>query len=91
MNGNTLFPSCFPLQEQLMSMDIACPYKNDKLNLFCRCTLQPNKRFCCKVSPAKAKELVTESLFYNNNIQGGNNTTQKMDSKGCLSHLPSFT
>ena len=45
--------------------------KNSKLNLFWRHTLQAYKSFCCKVSPAKDDELVTEPLFYNDNIQVG--------------------
>ena len=49
------------------------PLENDKLNLFWRHTLQAYKSFCCKVSPVKAEELVTEPLFYNDNIQVGNN------------------
>ena len=50
------------------------PLKNGKLNLFWRHTLQAYKSFCCKVSPVKAEELVTEPLFYNDNIQVRNNT-----------------
>ena len=37
-------------------------------------TLQAYKSFCRKISPAKAEELVTEPLFYNDNIQVGNST-----------------
>ena len=40
------------------------PLKNSKLNLFWRHTLQAYKSFCCKVSPAKADELVTEPFSF---------------------------
>ena len=37
--------------------------------LFWRHTLHAFISFCCKVSPVKAEELMTEPLYYNDNIQ----------------------
>ena len=62
-----------------------------KRHQFWKHTFQAQKSFCSKVSPVKAEELVTEPLFYSDNIQVGNKTIlhRRWIEKGvcCISHL----
>ena len=74
INGINIISVMFPVIRTLDVHGPRLPLKNSKLNLFWRHTLQTYTSFCCKVSPAKPEELVTELLFYNDNIQVGNNT-----------------
>ena len=64
----------FPVIRTLGVHGSCLPLKNSKLNLFRRHTLQAYKSFCCKAkgNAANADELVTEPLYYNDNIQVGN-------------------